>query len=107
MKINSKIKSMSVYHFKEFIPKYLQSVSKNKKDKIKANYQRIIILKNNLNSKFLHSFMNSIYFKLANLHVEKITRTKKVSLIKKWGLVIDKMEEIRDWCFCNNVNPGK
>jgi len=56
------------------------------------------------NYSFLHKFINSDIFKLADYYVSKTHSIKEISFSKRWNLIIDKMVEIRNWSTKNKAN---
>jgi hypothetical protein len=55
------------------------------------------------NHTFLHTFISSDIFKLADYYVSKTHNIKEISFSKRWNLIIDKMVEIRNWSTKNEV----
>ena len=107
MKINNDIKNMRADKLEKSIDNFLDLVPEKEKEKLRVRLERILLLKNNSNSKFLYDIINSSCFKLASLYIKKTTQNKDISPIEKWGLIIDNMEEIRNWCLKNNTTPDK
>jgi len=56
------------------------------------------------NHTFLHTFISSDIFKLADYYVSKTHNIKEISFSKRWNLIIDKMTEIRNWSTKNKAD---